>query len=188
MTNFISNIDLNRRPDPLLSHFDFFSQKSMTRRVINVAIPFLSLHQGIARAISISCGAGKIYHHLQQENRDLKKLAVKATAIALVFFHPTLSLFLTHGSILASDLHNIYLGCKEKELVLGVRRTLLNATYLGSICCRTSPFLITSLFLKVCVEFKQARFEYKEGRYLEMVGKTCMGVIRSGKICHLLRQ
>jgi len=181
MTNLVSNLDINRRPDPILSRVDFLTAENF-KRIAIVAIPFLSLHQGTATAISLGSAAGQVYQHLQEENRDVKKVASLVGTATLFFFNPTLGLFLTHGSTLVMDVYAVgqdVLEGKTDELSKRGQEILSTVVYIASAYYGTSIFLTASLLLQAFKEFQEALAEYKEGRYLETAGKIFMGLIRS---------
>ncbi|MCB1074600.1 MAG: gamma-glutamyl-gamma-aminobutyrate hydrolase family protein [Simkania sp.] len=183
MTGLVSNVDVNRRPDPIFSRIDFISSENL-KRIALIAIPFLSLHQGIATAISLGSGAGQVYKHLQEESPDVKKIAMLVGTAALFFFNPMLGLFLTHGTTLAMDVSQIasdILEGKTESIFDRGEQMLSTALYLASAYYGTPLLTAVSLLFQAYKEFREAVGEYQEGRYLEMAAKFFMGIIRSAK-------
>jgi gamma-glutamyl-gamma-aminobutyrate hydrolase PuuD/uncharacterized protein YjbI with pentapeptide repeats len=183
MTGLVSNVDVNRRPDPIFSRIDFVSSENL-KRIALIAIPFLSLHQGIATAISLGSGAGQVYKHLQEETVDVKKVALLVGIATLFFFNPMLGLFLTHGATLAADVSQIasdVLKEKTESIFDRGEQMLSTAVYLASAYYGTPLLTAVSLLLQAYKEFREAVAEYQEGRYLEMAAKFFMGIIRSAK-------
>ena len=183
MTNFVSNVDVNRRPDPIFSRVDFISSENL-KRIALIAIPFLSLHQGMATAISLGSAAGQVYQHMQEETPNVKKIATLVASATLFFFNPTLGLFLTHGATLSMDIAQIACDVfdgKTESIFDRGERILSTVVYLASAYYGTSLLITVSLLFQAYKEFREALAEHKEGRYLEMAAKVFMGVIRSSK-------
>lgn len=181
--SFVTNVDVNRRPDPILSRVDFISSENL-KRIALIAIPFLSLHQGMATAISLGSAAGQVYQHLQEETPNVKKIASLVGTAALFYFNPMLGLFLTHGATLAMDITNIafdVLEGKTESIFDRGEQVLSTAVYLASAYYGSTLMITVSLLFQAYKEFREALAEYREGRYLEMAAKAFMGVIRSAK-------
>ena len=52
------NLDPNARRDPVLNNTGFISNENL-KRIVNIAIPFLSLHKSASRVVSTSIGSFK---------------------------------------------------------------------------------------------------------------------------------
>jgi len=179
----IISLDLSRRVDPFFSRFDFL-KNGRVKRVVEVALPYICLHEGASAYVSMGSAASQVYHHLRHESFSTRKTAGLVSGAALVFFQPRLSFYFTHGFSAMHDLyaigHDLRQGKLEafKEKGYHLVSTLI---YLGSMGTSLPTLIVASLLFQALDELKSAVSEGREGRYLEMAGKLGMALIRFAK-------
>lgn len=161
-----------------------------TKRILLIALPFLSLYQPFGKTISfmmgsvrtLTCGADALqadgYQALAYKTGQL---ALAGIALAATFYHFTLGLFVTTGADLLTNLAHLASHLSAREFEKGGEELLLalsGGLYLAIMVMGTLEVVLASILVQALVSFYQARGEWAEGRVPEALAKTLMGMIR----------
>lgn len=169
------------------------SWQAEATRVAQAALPFFSLYQPFGSVISLTMGSTRFITHLTNlvyafaagswlsGLSELGQMALAALALAATIFNFTLGLFITTGiDILrsaASALSHIYHG--ELSLALDEAMQMSGSIfYLGIMVTGSLEVALISTLLQAAICLSQAHKEFSQGRFLEGIAKTVLGMIR----------
>jgi hypothetical protein len=160
------------------------------KRVIHIALPFLSLYRPFGTALSLSMGTARILtsgvgvvNAKSWPKGAEKTLQLGLASLALIgtLYNFTLGLYLTTGADLVANLAKIvshlhaleYQRAGEEFL-----QALGSGLYLAIMMTASLEVVVASLLVQALVCIVQASSEWKEGRMPEAMAKVLMGMTR----------
>lgn len=165
----MNHINLNARPDPLLSKLP--QSEGFVTRVTLIAIPFLSLYTPTRMGVSVVAGSVQIISlccSKQSRKEKLFKASAYAVMIYLSIYRPKVALAMTLSVQTVSDI-------KERKIY----DILSRIVYFYSIYSNRPEIIVGSLLLEIGKELKDVRKEYEKERYIEAVAKLLMAALRT---------
>ncbi len=170
--------------------FDFPSiDSSDIKRVVDVALPFLSLYRPIGRVMSLGLGGARVFSHfhlaLQHEKSaewkkcavDVSEMALAVLGVGLIFFHSTLGLFVVTSVDLGKGVVNVACFLKEKDYAKAIDEAIqvfASSLYLAFMATGALELMLVFTLVQASKSLYQARSEIAKGRYLEGFAKIVM--------------
>lgn len=165
--------------------------QALTKRVMLLTLPFISMYRPIGSAISLTMGATRCATHLN-EAANAKSESLKAPvellqsmlaiyALAATLLSSTLGLLVTSGADTLISAGSVCGHLSKGEYVLAGEESLQtvgSALYMGTMVSGSLEIVLVSTLLQAAICLYQARREFSEGRYPEAVAKMVMGSVR----------
>jgi len=177
-------LDINRRPDPVLSNVETVSPE-LLKRIVKVAIPFLCFYQPAVKGIAVFSGAIQTYHILSDDQIEGSTKALQVgglvTSVFLAIYAPGMATALTHGYSAACDVKELFQAAQDSDLETvkeKVAALAFMAFYLTSLYTKRPELIAASLLIQAFKEFKEAYEEYQNENYLECLAKIVLGCFR----------
>ncbi|NGX37589.1 MAG: hypothetical protein K1000chlam2_00745 [Chlamydiae bacterium] len=160
------------------------------KRVVHLALPFLSLHQPFGRAISLTMGSVRMLTEsvsiltadtMGTRTFQVMQLGLASLALAGTLYHFTLGLFLTSLADLTTNLIHLLKDLTRgqyKEAFDELLQGLTSTLYLAIMVTGSLEIVLASILVQALVSFYQARDEWAKGRMPEAIAKSLMGMIR----------
>lgn len=181
-------IDANQRPNPLLE------PKDKGNRLLNIAIPYLSLYAPTAMLVAIGMGTVKTFESVTEIYQSNKAGDLNGTAKGMVkgvlviysvagtLLYPTIGTLISNGAQLANDSAQVVFFLYQLELKEAALKALSSAhtiIYLGSILYATPELIAISLLSQAAFEAYKASDHLFKGEYLEAIANIGLACIRS---------
>lgn len=189
----ISPINPNERINPLLQGVKLV-QDEKVQRIIDVALPFLSLYQPTALISSVAVGAVssfKIITNLPQsfqtdKTKAAKELAILAftiTTVTLSILMPPLSTMISQSYSIAVQTDRLAKAILKKDLseaAEAAANIAISAVYIASVVTAAPEIIAISILAQAAFELYQSAGEFRKGRgrFLEGMAKLIMACFR----------
>ena len=177
-------LDINRRPDPILINVETVSPE-LLKRIVKVAIPFLCFYQPAAKGIAVFSGVVQTYHILSDEQLDRSAKVFQVGGLVsssfLSIYAPGIATALTHGYTAICDVKELFQAARDSDLETVKEKVAALASmafFLTSLYKKRPELIAASLLIQAFKEFKEACEEYKNENYLECLAKIVLGCVR----------
>jgi gamma-glutamyl-gamma-aminobutyrate hydrolase PuuD/uncharacterized protein YjbI with pentapeptide repeats len=179
-------LDPNQRPNPVWANVSFLKPENV-KRAAEIAIPFLSFHQGASQLLAVGSAIGQSWeiltnHEEENTSKRLGKLAIVVVSVAMTVFYPGVGLAVTYSYVVAVDVYGLAKHLSSGEYREAGKRglkLLSTAVYLGSIIYQAPALIAASLLIQGLHEFYRSYQEYQKGkRSPECIANLCLGLIR----------
>lgn len=198
MNDFVQ-VDANARPNPVLENVPGGQDK--LQRVVDIAVPFLSLYRPASLATNTILGGVKVVQIVKnlpnQKNaldvcKQLVELAVTVSTVAFSFFMPIVGIGISQVYSVCIQVHRLGMAIHKhnfKEAAEAAANIALSTLYVASVITAAPEMAVISILAQAAFELYQASGEFRKGkgRFIEGMAKVVMAAFRLSQAAPMIK-
>lgn len=186
----LNAIDGNNRLNPLFEGMSI-TNEPLSQRIIDIALPFLSLYGPLSIAVNTVQGSIKAWEHLssvpqhlnssRRLSQELFHGSIAAASVFLTLFTPAVGIIFSQCVQIITDIYNLALqiGLTEyTEAAWTLLHLLQNLLYTSSIFFAAPEIILISMLSQICIELYQSFDLLMLKEYDKSIAKLVMAIIR----------
>ncbi len=186
------DINSNVRRSPYIQDNSWLNPVVL-KRSVDIAIPFLNLHEPTAKIMGVGLGVVNSFIRLKggcvafrqglwgECAKQMVATAFLASMVVSAVFMPVVSVLATQGVSICSEGYHIGLAIHQRDFSTvagGLWQVVSSVAYIASMVYLTPEWLLCSLVMQAGREFYSSYKEYAQGRYAETFANILLGSLR----------